>query len=205
MPTIYDLKPQFQKLLRPIATALAKQGLQANDVTLGALLISAAQGAWLALMPSSRWPLLLLPVTLFLRMAFNAIDGLMAKEHGQASAKGAVLNELSDVVADAALYLPFALIPGVNAPLAVLTVVAGIVAEMAGALGPMLGARRCYAGPFGKSDRAFAFGLLAVLIGIGLAPGLWSTLYLAALFILSVLTVLNRVRRIVAEAKGRAE
>ena len=205
MPTIYDLKPQFQKLLRPIAAALAKQGLQANDVTLGALLISVAQGAWLALVPSSRWPLLLLPVTLFLRMAFNAIDGLMAKEHGQASAKGAVLNELSDVVADAALYLPFALIPGVNAPLAVLTVVAGIVAEMAGALGPMLGARRCYAGPFGKSDRAFAFGLLAVLIGIGLAPGLWSTLYLAALFILSVLTVLNRTRRIVAEAKGRAE
>ena len=205
MPTIYDLKPQFQKLLRPIAAALAKRGLEANDVTLGALLISAAQGAWLALMPSSRWPLLLLPVTLFLRMAFNAIDGLMAKEHGQASPKGAVLNELSDVVADAALYLPFALIPGVNAPLAVLTVVAGIVAEMAGALGPMLGARRCYAGPFGKSDRAFAFGLLAVLIGIGLAPGLWSTLYLAALFILSVLTVLNRTRRIVAEAKGRAE
>jgi phosphatidylglycerophosphate synthase len=27
-------------------------------------------------------------------MAFNAIDGMMAREHGQASAKGAVLNEL---------------------------------------------------------------------------------------------------------------
>ena len=48
-------------------------------------------------------------------MAFNAIDGMMAKEHGQASAAGAVLNELSDVIADAALYLPFALIPGLNA------------------------------------------------------------------------------------------
>src|SRR5262245_64267733 len=91
-------------------------------------------------MPASRWPLLLLPVTLFLRMAFNAIDGMMAKERGQASAKGAVLNELSDVIADAALYLPFALIPGLNAPLVVLVVVAGIVAEMAGALGPMIGA-----------------------------------------------------------------
>ena len=90
-------------------------------------------------MPGSAWPLLVLPVTLFLRMAFNAIDGLMAKEHGQASAKGAVLNEISDVVADAALYLPFALIAGVNAPLVVLVVVAGIVAEMTGALGPMLG------------------------------------------------------------------
>ncbi len=143
-------------------------------------------------------------MTLFLRMAFNAIDGLMAKEHGQATPAGAVLNELSDVIADAALYLPFALVPGLNAPLVVLVVVAGIIAEMAGALGPMLGAARCYAGPFGKSDRAFAFGLLAVLIGVGLAPGLWSTLYVAALLVLSALTVLNRARRIVAEAKGKA-
>lgn len=201
MPTIYDLKPQFQRLLRPVAAALAKRGFTANDVTLGALLLSAAHGAWLAAMPSSRWPLLLLPVTLFLRMAFNAIDGMMAKEHGQASARGAVLNELSDVAADAALYLPFALIAGLNAPLLVLVVVAGIVAEMAGALGPTIGAPRSYAGPFGKSDRAFAFGLLAVLLGLGLAPGIWNTLYLAALLVLSALTVLNRARRIVTEAK----
>jgi CDP-diacylglycerol--glycerol-3-phosphate 3-phosphatidyltransferase len=202
LATIYDLKPQFQALLRPLAAALAKRGISANEVTLGALVLSAAQGAWLALMPGSDWPLLMLPVVLFLRMAMNAIDGLMAKEHGQATPAGAVLNEIADVAADAALYLPFALIPGVNAPLVVVAVVAGIVAEMTGALGPMLGGKRNYAGPLGKSDRAFAFGLLAVLIGLGLAPGLWSTLYLAALLLLSALTVLNRARRIVAEAKS---
>ncbi len=156
MATIYDLKPRFQALLRPVSDALVRAGLSANDVTLGALLLSVAHGAWIALMPASAWPLLLLPVTLFLRMAFNAIDGMMAKEHGQASAQGAVLNELSDVIADAALYLPFALIQGLDAPLVVLVVVAGIIAEMAGALGPMIGVKRCYAGPLGKSDRAFA-------------------------------------------------
>jgi len=203
LATIYDLKPRFQALLRPLSDALVRAGLSANDVTLGALLLSVAHGGWLALMPDSRWPLLFLPVTLFLRMAFNAIDGMMAKEHGQASAAGAVLNELSDVIADAALYLPFALIAGLNAPLVVLVVVAGIVAEMAGALGPMIGSARRYDGRLGKSDRAFAFGLLAVLIGIGIEPGLWSTLYLAALLLLSVLTVLNRARAIVADAKGR--
>jgi CDP-diacylglycerol--glycerol-3-phosphate 3-phosphatidyltransferase len=204
LATIYDLKPRFQALLRPLSDALVRAGLSANDVTLGALLLSLAHGTWLALLPASPWPLLLLPVTLFLRMACNAIDGMMAKEHGQASAKGAVLNELSDVVADAALYLPFALIPGLNAPLVVLVVVGGIIAEMAGALGPMIGAKRRYDGPLGKSDRAFAFGLLAVLLGVGLTPGLWSTLYLAALLLLCALTVLNRARAIVAEAKGKA-
>jgi CDP-diacylglycerol--glycerol-3-phosphate 3-phosphatidyltransferase len=191
-------------LLRPLADALVRAGLKANDVTLGALLLSAAQGGWIALDPTSRWPLLMFPLTLFLRMAMNAIDGLMAKEHGQATPSGAILNEVSDVAADAALYLPFAFIAGVNAPLVVLAVVAGIVAEMTGALGPMVGAKRNYAGPLGKTDRAFAFGLLAVLIGIGIAPGLWSTLYLAAMLLLGALTILNRARLIVAEAKGRA-
>jgi hypothetical protein len=40
----------------------------------------------------------------------NAIYGIMAQEHGQATPAGAVLNEISDVAADAAIYLPFALI-----------------------------------------------------------------------------------------------
>ncbi|HEV7463407.1 MAG TPA: CDP-alcohol phosphatidyltransferase family protein [Methyloceanibacter sp.] len=203
MATIYDLKPRFQALLRPLSDALVRAGLSANEVTLGALLLSATHGTWLALMPGSAWPLLL-PVTLFLRMAFNAVDGMMAKEHGLASPAGAVLNELSDVIADAALYLPFALIPGLNGMLVVLVVVAGIIAEMAGALGPLIMAPRRYDGPLGKSDRAFAFGLLAVLIGAGLVPGLWSSLYLGAMLLLSALTVINRSRRIIADAKGRA-
>jgi phosphatidylglycerophosphate synthase len=200
LATIYDLKPKFQALLRPAAASLADAGATANGVTTAALLLSLAQGALLALAPGAALPLLMLPVTLFVRMALNAIDGIMAKEHGQATAHGAVLNELSDVISDAGLYLPFALIPGVSAGLVVLVVVAGIIAEMAGALGPLIQAPRCYDGPLGKSDRAFAFGLLAVLMGIGFAPGLWTSVYLAILLALSARTVFSRARRIVAEA-----
>lgn len=201
MATIYDLKPKFQALLRPIAAGLVRVGVTANMVTVAALVLSFAQGAWLALAPGAVLPLLCLPVTLFLRMALNAIDGLMAKEHGQMTPHGAVLNELADVVADAALYLPFALIPGVSPGLVVLVVATGIIAEMAGALGPLIKAPRRYDGPFGKSDRAFAFGLLAVLLGLGLAPGLWTSAYLGILLALSACTVINRARRIVAEVK----
>lgn len=189
-------------MLRPVAAALARAGVSANTVTIAALLLSVAQGAWLAFEPGAALPLLLLPVTLFVRMALNAVDGLMAKEHDMASPRGAVLNELSDVNADAALYLPFALIPGVNAPLVVLVVVTGIVAEMAGALGPMIKAPRCYDGPFGKSDRALGFGLLAVLLGLGLEPGLWTGIFLGILLALSAYTVLNRARRIAADARS---
>lgn len=201
MATIYDLKPKFQALLRPAAVWLAQAGVTANAVTAAALVLSVAQGTWLTVNPGAALPLLVLPVTLFVRMALNAIDGIMAKEHGDASPEGAVLNELSDVVSDAALYLPFGLIPGVGPGLVALVVVAGIVSEMAGTLGPMIKASRRYDGPLGKSDRAFAFGLLAVLIGVGITPGLWSSVYLAVLLALSATTVLNRARRIVAEAR----
>jgi hypothetical protein len=43
-----------------------------------------------------------------------------------------------------------------------------------------------------------------VLLGAGLQPGLWADLYLWLLLALAVATVINRARRIVAEAKGRA-
>jgi CDP-diacylglycerol--glycerol-3-phosphate 3-phosphatidyltransferase len=204
LPTIYDLKPRFQALLRPAADALAKAGVTANAVTLAALILSLAHGAWLALLPQSRPPFLLLPVTLFVRMALNALDGMMAREHGMKSPVGPVLNELGDVVSDAALYLPFALVPGVNASFVVLVVTLGIICEMAGALGPLLGTMRRYDGPLGKSDRAFAFGLLGFLIGAGLQPGRWTTIYLAVLLVLAGLTVLNRAGNIVADAKGPA-
>jgi CDP-diacylglycerol--glycerol-3-phosphate 3-phosphatidyltransferase len=198
--TIYDLKPRFQALLRPIAARLVNAGATANGVTLAALIMSLAQGGAIAFWPESRWPLLLLPVTLFVRMALNAIDGIMAKEHDQKSNIGALFNEISDVVSDAALYLPFALIAGVNAPLIVLVVVASVIAEMTGVLGPMIGATRRYDGPFGKSDRAFGFGALAVLLGLGLSPGLWTTSVLAVMLVLAAVTVWNRARRAVAEA-----
>jgi len=202
LATIYDLKPRFQALLRPLADALVRADISANGVTLAALGLSLAHGAWLALLPSSRWPFLLLPVTLFVRMALNALDGMMAREHGQATPAGAVLNELGDVIADAALYLPFALVAHVNAPLVVLVVVVAIVGEMAGALGPLVGAPRRYDGPLGKSDRAFAFGLIAALIGVGIAPGVWSTFMLAVLLGLGALTIVNRARAIVAAEGG---
>jgi hypothetical protein len=99
LPTIYDLKPRFQALLRPACAWLVGAGATANVVTIAALLLSLAQGSCIALAPQSRWPLLVLPVTLILRMALNALDGMMAREHGQASPAGAVLNELSDVIA----------------------------------------------------------------------------------------------------------
>ena len=168
MPSIYQLKPRFQALLRPLVQRLHDSGITANQVTLAALVVSLAVAAVVALLIEHLWVFLLIPLWMLLRMALNAIDGILAREFGQQSKLGAYLNELCDVAADAALYLPLALVAGVWPAAVVLVVVLAALTEYAGVLGPMVGASRRYDGPMGKSDRAFAFGVLATGVALGL-------------------------------------
>jgi phosphatidylglycerophosphate synthase len=102
--SIYELKPRFQALLRPLTGAIQRAGVTANQVTVAACVVSVLLGALLAAAAGRRELFLLVPLWLLLRMALNAIDGMLAREFGQASPLGAYLNELGDVVSDAALY-----------------------------------------------------------------------------------------------------
>jgi len=201
--SIYQLKPKFQALLRPIVRGLARAGVTANQVTIAALLLSCAAGALLLLRPE-RSVLLVLPIVLFLRMALNAIDGMLAREHAQASKLGAILNELGDVLADAALYLPLALRAEFPPAPVVVLVVLAIIVEMTGVIGVQVGASRRYDGPFGKSDRAFAFGALGLVLGLGAPSGEWLTWLLWILVALSAVTIVNRARRALDEISKRS-
>jgi len=193
--SIYDLKPRFQALLRPLTNWLAGRGVTANQVTLAAVLLSLATGALVVADPSSRIVLLSVPAVLFLRMALNAVDGMLAREHGMKTRLGAVLNELGDVVADAGLYLPLALVPGVSAIGVTLVALLGIISEMAGVVAVQIGADRRYDGPLGKSDRAFAFGCVFFLLGCGVEPGKWLDVVWWIMAALSAVTIVNRSRR----------
>lgn len=198
--SIYELKPRFQALLRPLVGRLHALGVTANQVTLAACAISVALGLWLFFAAPRAGFFALIPLWMFLRMAFNAIDGMLAREHGQQSALGAFLNELTDVLSDAALYLPFALVAPFS-PFWVGTVIvlAGL-SEFTGALGPTVGASRRYDGPLGKSDRAFVFGALGLYVALGWplpAAAAWLMPLLAAGV---AWTIVNRIRRALAEA-----
>lgn len=200
MPSIYDLKPRFQNLLRPLNRSLVSFGVTANMVTIGAMLLSLLLGVAITLKPDSGLLLLLMPLWLFLRMALNAIDGMLAREHDMQSKLGAVLNEMGDVISDSALYLPLALVSGINAAVVIVIVIVSVMVEMVGVVSIQIGASRRYDGPFGKSDRAFGFGLLSLLLGVGIEAGGWSDWLLLIMLALSVLTLINRARNALAEA-----
>jgi CDP-diacylglycerol---glycerol-3-phosphate 3-phosphatidyltransferase len=179
MVSVYALKPGFQNLLRPAVRVLARAGITANSITLAAVAgsvlagIAAAQGAW-------AW----LPLWLPLRMALNAMDGMLAREHGQASRVGAWLNEAGDLVADAALTMPLAWTLGAAGAIAM--VLSAWAVEWAG----LREVRRCD-GPFGKSDRAVYLGACGAWLALGFSlPGVTLPVWL----VLCAFTIWNRRR-----------
>jgi len=185
--SLYQLKTQFQNQLRPMSNALVEQNVTANQVTVSAVLLSIGTAYIIAKLAAEQHRLwLLLPSSLFVRMALNAIDGMMAREHGQASRLGAVLNEVGDMVADTALLA--SLTPHIlthhindkeqqtliaNLPTNISISQHHITALIALSIGTellgvtsnaMLGAR-ANQGPLGKSDRAFLLGMLGAFMG----------------------------------------
>jgi CDP-diacylglycerol---glycerol-3-phosphate 3-phosphatidyltransferase len=194
MPSLYSIKPAFQNLLRPVARGLAALGATANMVTLAAAALSVTAGAAIArfhAFPAVFW---LLPLALSVRMALNAIDGMMAREFGQKSTLGMYLNELTDTVSDAALIMPFALLAPFPAWGVIFFALIAILTEYAGALGVMAGGARRYDGPFGKSDRALALGIIAALLATGVSFAGWGVYVFPLMALLSALTVISRVR-----------
>ena len=198
MPSVYDLKPRFQALLRPLVIGLAQLGVTANQVTIMAVLLSFIGGGLIVWQPLAIWPLLLFPLILLVRMGLNAIDGMLAREHAQQSHLGAILNEIGDVVADAALYLPLALLSNLSATLVILLVLLATISEMMGVVAVQIGAKRQYQGPMGKSDRAFWLGAMALMLGLGVemraSISSWGNWLIAVLLIMLVLTIVNRAK-----------
>ena len=201
MPSIYALKPKFQAFLKPCCRALIWAGVTPNQLTVAAILLSLVEGAWIASAPGSVWPLYALPVVLSARMALNALDGMLARERRMQSRLGAMLNELGDLASDALLYPPLALHAGVPAWGVIGVVLLGALAEMAGVTACQIGSQRRYDGPFGKSDRAAAFGILAVALAAGFC-GMWVAYYLVAAILLSAATVVNRAHKAVGQGES---
>ncbi|MCL4117510.1 UNVERIFIED_CONTAM: hypothetical protein GTU68_015578 [Idotea baltica] len=194
--SIYQLKPRFQSLLRPCVNRLANADISANQVTLFTLIFTfGASVALFSIGESVWWGVL--PIVLFIRMALNAIDGMLAREHNMTSSLGLVLNEVCDLISDAAIYLSFIAITGFNAYALFGFVLLAWLSEVIAILSVQITQNRANQGPLGKSDRAFLFGVLGLLVALGIdfTPiGLWIIL-IANLAI--VVTIYKRLHTII--------
>jgi CDP-diacylglycerol--glycerol-3-phosphate 3-phosphatidyltransferase len=168
MISVYQLKPRFQALLQPVLRRLRNWGFTPNSLTIIAFLLSLAMGCY-SFYGERQIALYLVPAFLLLRMALNALDGMMARQFNLQSKLGAVLNEMGDLLSDAVLYYPVLYVLfGMDMIWVGWFIFLSILNEFAGLLGQALGGERRYDGPMGKSDRALLIGVLCLLIGFGL-------------------------------------
>lgn len=200
---LYDIKPRFRQILNPLADRLV--WLHPDAITAAGLVASGL--AWLCFFgaPQQRWLLLLVPCLLFVRIACNALDGLVAQRTGRARAFGEVLNEGVDRLSDVVLLLGLGFTPLASLPLAASTIVAVLLSSYAGLLGKAVGVGREYGGILGKADRMFWMGLTAIitwkvgLVQIRLAGLEFHSAFdvMLAIFLpLAVVTIYQRICRI---------
>lgn len=192
MITVYDLKPKFQNLLRPISNMLFGLGVSANMVTLFAMFASILFGLFPFIYNASfYW--FLVPVFFFVRMALNAIDGMIAKDFNQISNLGAFLNEIGDIVSDSAVILAFCVISNeLIFPLVILCLMASIT-EATGLCSKGICGIRTYNGPMGKSDRAFVLGACSLFYGFGWLSVDVFQVVLWVMNFLCMITIYNRM------------
>lgn len=185
MVSIYELKPKFQQLLMPAARLLHDRNITPNQVTVFTCLMSILVAVLFAFNHESKWIFAVIPIFFFVRMALNAIDGVLAKRYNLMSTRGKYLNEIGDVISDAALYLPWMLVMPTGGWVILIFVVLSAVSEMTGVIAEVVTGERRYDGPMGKSDRALMVSILSVLILLGIPPAayLWIIFLLASALI----------------------
>jgi putative enzyme len=195
MISVYKLKPRFQQLLHPLLVWLHQKKVTANQITLVAIAFSLGIG--ILFWKASTTPLffLALPIGLLVRMILNALDGMMAREFGQTSRLGEVLNELGDVVSDVFIFFPLLKYHPESLYLIVIFIVLSVLNEFAGIMGKVLGGERRYEGPMGKSDRALLIGVYGLIAYLGISIHPYSQIIFAVVIVLLLLSTFIRLKK----------
>ncbi|SHG52733.1 CDP-alcohol phosphatidyltransferase family protein [Chryseobacterium vrystaatense] len=200
MISVYKLKPKFQQLLTPVLLFLHKNHITANQITVSSILLSAVIGVLFWNADESRWFFLSLPIGLLLRMALNALDGMMARKFNQTSKLGEVLNEVGDIVSDVIIFFPLLKFQPESLYLIIIFIVLSIINEFAGLIGKAIGKERRYDGPMGKSDRALILGVYGLTVFFGADISGISKYIFGLLIILLIISTYIRLKKSLHEA-----
>lgn len=202
MISVYNIKPKFQKLLSPILQFMYKLGITANQITISSIILSIIISIlfWNASSYNIFW--LSLPIGLLIRMALNALDGMMARTYNQQSKLGEVLNEIGDIVSDIFIFFPLLKYENHQIYVIIIFICLSIINEFAGIMGRVISNNRRYDGPMGKSDRAFIIGLYGLINFLGFYFVNFSVYIFVIINILLIISTLLRLKRSLKNEKN---
>ena len=201
--TLYGVKPAFQRTLEPASRFAIGHAISANQLTLAAIAVSLLGGIALAASGAEQRLLLIAVPVVALRLALNALDGMVARTGRQAIPAGELLNEAGDRLGD--LLLVGGLVLAGHGDVR-LGAVALAVIGLPGAVGVTAraaGGTRRYEGPLSKPDRMAALAGASVLTSLLPVEPVING-YFVLLFAGALLTTAIRYRRAHAELQAEA-
>jgi phosphatidylglycerophosphate synthase len=225
---IYSIKPWFRQQLQPLIKVL--WNVHPDVLTWSALGLSALLGFILYASASPHacflvcgkteapaaspeacnqsWLALTAMPLFFVRLALNALDGLLAQQTGKARVQGEVLNELSDRFADTFIFLGITLaLPQDQQCIGFTAMILMLINSYTGLLGKAVGTERVYTGMLGKADRMIL--LMVACLAYGFFPNFKIIDYniFGCLFLLmipmAIATFIQRLTRILALLKAK--
>ena len=190
---IYGIKPLFQKSLRPLLNLFIKFKIHPNTINLLALLMSLITGAALLFAPSYKILFLVVPLSVFIRIAFNALDGMVARTLNLSNKVGEVYNELYDRLSDISIFVFLAFASYADARWVLICLSFILLNSYLGILGKSAGGSRVYKGFIGKADRMLYLGIVSIISFFRLDPLYWM------IFILFILagTIISSIQRFI--------
>jgi len=189
---IYSIKPKFQKLLEKDRDLLVKFKIGPTIINILALVISIIAGFTLAFSSKNLYFLLFIPLLAFIRTAFNALDGMVARKIKAKNQKfGEVLNEFIDRLSDSAFFIGLAFAAYVNTILCLFALVSVLLVSYLGIVGKAAGGSRQYVGLMGKADRMFWLSVACILITIFSKTEIINW-FLWFVIVLSIVTMIKR-------------
>jgi len=98
MATIYNLKPKFQSVLRPLTRTLARLGVTPNQVTMAVLLVPVITGSLITFMWEERLRLLLMSLIRFVPTTVNPKSFTLTRELGMRTKLAGIVNKVGDFI-----------------------------------------------------------------------------------------------------------
>ena len=160
---LYRLKPASQRLVEPLADALAARRVSPDAISASAVVVAAIGGACLAVSTAVPALLLVVPVLAGARLILNLLDGMVARRTGTARPMGEVWNEVGDRVGDLLFIGALAVVPAVGPALGLAAAIAALLASFVGLAVRAAGGRRLYGGVLSKPGRMFVLAVAAPL------------------------------------------
>lgn len=202
---MYFLKPYFQKLIRGIGGSWMTPN-QASFFGAICFLCIAIIFYIALVLKTNTFLLIFVPFLIFFRIAFNALDGLLAREQDKASVSGEILNEFLDVIGDIVCYSFLFFLPDVNFLIVILFINLIWLCEFTSVLSKSIPGsyRRQDSILGGKTERMVFLGALSLGFYFNIVHLEYVTHIVGVICFFILMTIILRVRNTLRDADHSA-